>query len=240
MSRVSPSMAVALLALFVALGGTGYAAARLNGRAIVDGSITGKKLHRNTLGGRQIKESSLGKVPSASDSDQLDGRPASAYQLAGNAVANAAKLDGFGASAFLPAGGTAVNAAALQGHAASDFLPAARLPTAGAVAVAVGSEATLFAAGPLALVARCSAGPEAEVVLRHTVDLLDPRATAADVLPAGTDATLARATFAPGHAASVDRESFTALPAGASTLQGTATAVATATGCTAAAYGVAS
>ena len=36
MKRVSPSMAVALLALFVALGGTGYAAAKINGRNIKD------------------------------------------------------------------------------------------------------------------------------------------------------------------------------------------------------------
>jgi len=260
-SRVSPSMAVALLALFVALGGTGYAAAKLNGRNIVNGSITGKKLKRNTLGGRQIRESSLGKVPSASDSDQLDGRPASAYQLAGNAVANASKLDGFDATAFLPAGGTAVNSAALgglppaaflgagatavdssalQGHPASDFLPAGRLQSAGPVNLAVGSEATLFSAGPLTLVARCSAGPEAQVLLRHSVDLLDPSAAAANVVPAGTDAPLADVTFAAGPAARVDRETFAALPTGATALQGTATAIATATRCEAAAFGVTS
>jgi hypothetical protein len=260
-SRVSPSMAVALLALFVALGGTGYAAARLNGRDIVNGSITGKKLKRNTLGGRQIKESSLGRVPSASDSDQLDGRPASAYLLAGNTAANAAHLDGFDASAFLLSNGTAINASALggqppsaflgagataansralQGHPASDFLPASRVQSAGPVSIAVGGEDTLFSAGPLALVARCTAGPEAQVVLRHSVDVLDPRAAAANVVPAGTDAPLADVTFTPGPAARVDRESFTALPSGATALQGTATAIATAGGCTAAAFAVAS
>ena len=125
MSRVSPSMAVALLALFVALGGTGYAAAKLNGRNIVNGSITGKKLKRNTLGGRQIKESSLGKVPSASDADLLDGRPSSAYLLVGNTAANSSHLNGFDASAFLLANGTAANASALGGLPPSAYLGAA-------------------------------------------------------------------------------------------------------------------
>jgi hypothetical protein len=117
-------MAVALLALFVALGGTGYAASKVNGRTIVNGSITGKKLKRNTLGGREIRESRLGKVPSASDADQLDGRPASAYLLVGNTAANASHLNGFDASAFLPANGTAANASAPGGLPPSAYLGA--------------------------------------------------------------------------------------------------------------------
>jgi len=88
MSRIklpSPPMAISLLALFVALGGTGYAAVKLNGRSIKAGTITGskledktltgkkvknktltgKKLKRNTLTGRQIRESRLATVPRA-------------------------------------------------------------------------------------------------------------------------------------------------------------------------------
>jgi hypothetical protein len=121
-------MAVALLALFVALGGSGYAATRVNGRTIVDRSISGSKLKHNTLTGAQINESRLGTVPSASDADFLNGRPASAYVLADGGTAAVAKqalqLDGLSASAFLPAGGTAVNASALGGLPASAFLPA--------------------------------------------------------------------------------------------------------------------
>ena len=41
--RPSPAMAVALIALFVALGGTGYAAVKLNGKNIKDNSIPGTK-----------------------------------------------------------------------------------------------------------------------------------------------------------------------------------------------------
>jgi hypothetical protein len=124
MSRPSPSMAVALLALFVALGGTGYAASKVNGRNIVNRSISGAKIKRNTLGGAEIRESRLGKVPSASDTDQLNGRPASAYLLVGNTAANSSHLNGFDASAFLLANGTAANASALGGLPPSAYLGA--------------------------------------------------------------------------------------------------------------------
>lgn len=61
--------AIALVALFVALGGTGYAATAIDGELIENGTITGKKLRKDTLGGRQVKESRLGKVRSATRAD---------------------------------------------------------------------------------------------------------------------------------------------------------------------------
>jgi hypothetical protein len=63
--RPSPSMAISLVALFVALGGTGFAAVKINGKDIKAGTITGKKLKNNTLTGKQVKESRLGTVPRA-------------------------------------------------------------------------------------------------------------------------------------------------------------------------------
>jgi hypothetical protein len=62
-------MAVAVMALFVALAGTGYAVSRIDGRQLKDASVSGKKLRRNTLGGREIRESVLGKVRSAKRAD---------------------------------------------------------------------------------------------------------------------------------------------------------------------------
>ena len=50
MRRPSPSMGVALVALFIALGGTGYAALTINGKNIKNGTISGKKLKNRTLG----------------------------------------------------------------------------------------------------------------------------------------------------------------------------------------------
>lgn len=63
--RPSASMIVALVALFAALGGTGYAAATLSGRAIQRRSIPGNRVMNNALGGGQINESKLGVVPAS-------------------------------------------------------------------------------------------------------------------------------------------------------------------------------
>jgi hypothetical protein len=239
MSRVSPSMAVALLALFVALGGTGYAAARINGRTITDRSISGAKLKRNTLTGRQIDESRLGQVPSAADSDFLNGRPASAYVLTDGGTAanarnaltalNANALGGQPPSAFLPAGGKAADADKLDGLDSTAFTPARKVLGAGPVALADGQSATLLSSGPFTVIARCAAG-ETDVVLHHDVPIPEPTGTGATTLAPG-DATLAAAT------SGATRTPFSALGGGAG-LQGIATAIATASGCEAAAFGV--
>lgn len=64
---------MATLAVFIALGGSSYAALTISGHNIKDRSITGKKLGRNTLTGREIRESRLGRVPRAGDADRLNG-----------------------------------------------------------------------------------------------------------------------------------------------------------------------
>jgi hypothetical protein len=96
--RPSPALVISVLALFVALGGTGYAASQINGKTLKNNSVTGKKLKNktvtgakvkpNTLTGAQINESSLGTVPSATSA---------------TSAANAATLDGRGAASFAAA-----------------------------------------------------------------------------------------------------------------------------------------
>ncbi len=70
----SPSMAVALLALFMAMGGSAYALVITSGSIrnntirsvdVRNGGLLGKDARRDGLGGRAIKESTLGPVPSA-------------------------------------------------------------------------------------------------------------------------------------------------------------------------------
>lgn len=56
---------VALLALVVALSGGVYAAAKINGKNIKKASIAGKKLKPDGVTGKQVRESTLGTVPSA-------------------------------------------------------------------------------------------------------------------------------------------------------------------------------
>ena len=63
--NLSYANVMATLAVFIALGGSSYAALQLTGRDIRDGSLTGRDLQRNSLGGKSIKESRLGVVPRA-------------------------------------------------------------------------------------------------------------------------------------------------------------------------------
>lgn len=68
----SPAMAVALLALFAALGGSAYAAIVVTGKNVRNGTLTGvdfkqrslhgSKLRADSIGGGSIKESTLGPV----------------------------------------------------------------------------------------------------------------------------------------------------------------------------------
>jgi hypothetical protein len=56
---------MATIALFVALGGSSYAAIKITGKNVKNSSLTWRDLKRNTLGGSRIKESRLGTVPNA-------------------------------------------------------------------------------------------------------------------------------------------------------------------------------
>src|SRR6266536_1558817 len=98
----SPAMVVACLALIVALGGTSYAAIRLPANSVgtkqlKKGAVTGVKVKSNTLTGKQIEESTLGKVPSAASSDS-----ATSATTAGSAPVS--RLDYQSAVVAVPAG----------------------------------------------------------------------------------------------------------------------------------------
>ncbi len=121
--RPSPALVVALLALFVALGGSGYAAVAVNGKNIKNRSIAGKKLKRDTLSGREVNEAALGKVRLSGGADRA--RSADAANVARAAdradrATSAARAD------------TATDASALGGLPASAFQRAVRWALVGA------------------------------------------------------------------------------------------------------------
>ena len=58
-SKPTPAMAVALLALFVALGGTGYAALTITGKNVRNGSLAGADLKNNSVKSIDIANGSL-------------------------------------------------------------------------------------------------------------------------------------------------------------------------------------
>jgi hypothetical protein len=94
-------MVVALLALFVALGGSGYAAVTFSGKNIKNATIAGKKLKRNTVTGRQVRESTLATVPSARSATLLAGQGANAFLPAGGTAADSLKLAGLSPTSFV-------------------------------------------------------------------------------------------------------------------------------------------
>jgi hypothetical protein len=84
--KISPTAGIAMLALFVALGGTSYAVAKLNGATIQKRSIPGNRIKLDALTGAEVKESKLGKVPSATKADdaaKLGHLSASSYTQGG-------------------------------------------------------------------------------------------------------------------------------------------------------------
>jgi hypothetical protein len=80
-SKLSYANVMATIAVFVALGGTSYAVLRVDSKAIVDGSIKGRDVGRDTLGGAQIREGRLARVPQARVADALGARATKALHL---------------------------------------------------------------------------------------------------------------------------------------------------------------
>ncbi len=57
--RPSPAMALSVVALFVALGGTSYAAAKINGNDIKKGTVAGSKLKNKAVTSAKIKNGAV-------------------------------------------------------------------------------------------------------------------------------------------------------------------------------------
>ena len=147
--RPSPALVIAVIALIVALGGTGYAAItlpansvgneQLKRRAVTTtkihrNAVTGSKVKRDTLRGRDVNESTLAKVPNARRAD-----------VANNAgTANSANT-----------ANTAGNANALQGHGPGDFVSSGDYKQVLAKMQA-GDERELVRNGPISIYARCA------------------------------------------------------------------------------------
>lgn len=105
-SRLTFANVVSVIALFVALGGSGYAATKINGKNIKNNSISGRKLKarsitrdkiaKHTLTGTEINLSRLGTVPKA-DQAGTAGLAANATNAAHAGSADTAATAGNGA-----------------------------------------------------------------------------------------------------------------------------------------------
>jgi hypothetical protein len=58
-ARPSPALVISLVALFVSLGGVGYAAVTITGKNVKNGSLTGTDIKNSSLTGKDVKNSSL-------------------------------------------------------------------------------------------------------------------------------------------------------------------------------------
>ena len=82
-SRLTYAHVMSTVAVFVALGGSSYAALQINSADIENNSVRGidvrnrtlteRDVRRNSLGGRSIKESRLRRVPRARNADRVGG-----------------------------------------------------------------------------------------------------------------------------------------------------------------------
>jgi hypothetical protein len=112
--RQGPAFAVACLALMVALGGSVYAASKIDGHAVRPGSLPGNRLERASVpgnrlqpgtlrGGRiepgsltgvQVNAATLGKVPEAARADTAGSARTANTALAADSASEASRLNG--------------------------------------------------------------------------------------------------------------------------------------------------
>lgn len=160
--RPQPALVIALVALFVALGGTGYAAIAVTGKNVKNSSLTGKDVKNGSLGGKDVKESSLGKVRTATRADN-SGRADNAGR-----ADSAGRADTAGRA---DSAATADVAGRVGGLTLSEisYLQPAGSPTA-----------TVFEAAGLRISAGCAVGTEVSLVATGSVDDSSLFYTAAD------------------------------------------------------------
>jgi hypothetical protein len=142
LSRPSPALIISLVALFIALGGTGYAALKLprnsvGTKQLKNNAVTGAKVKNGSITGKDLKLSAIGTVPAATNST--------------NAT-------------------NAANANALQGHPASDFATGPANKKIDFRAVANTGATQIFNGGGLVLTASCDGAGKLVLNATTTVD----------------------------------------------------------------------
>jgi hypothetical protein len=145
-SRMTFSNLTALLALFVALGGSSYAAIRVGSAEIADNSIRSKDIHDNEVRGADIAKDTV-RGTDVRDND-IQGRDIRDHTISGADVKESSL-------AKVPLAG---DADTLGGKSAAAFLASDRLVRVGPVALSEGQERTVATSGPFTWKASCSDG----------------------------------------------------------------------------------
>jgi hypothetical protein len=143
--RLTYANVMATAAVFIALGGSSYAALTITGADVRNGSLSYRDLRKNTLGGTRVKESRLGKVPRARHADRLNGYSA-ARLLVRCPDATVPVYDvcvETGARGPLPYTGAAIACEGVD----RDATPGRRLPSHDELLTAIGEPGVTLAAG---------------------------------------------------------------------------------------------
>jgi len=104
-SRLTYANVMATMAMFVALGGSSYAAITITAKNVKNRSLTGREFKSNSIGGKAIKESRLGAVPNAQRLNGVTARrflvkcPDGTFPAGGTCIETAARAAvGFGSA----------------------------------------------------------------------------------------------------------------------------------------------
>lgn len=144
-ARITYANVTATLALFVAIGGTSWAATQISGRQIRAHSLTARNYRHGSVSGAAVKESSLKAVPRAQDAARLDGVtaerllvrcPAGTIPVADTCIESQAR-------APAPFHSALIECAATEDQSG----PGRRLPTYGELAMALTHEEIVQTAG---------------------------------------------------------------------------------------------
>jgi hypothetical protein len=125
---------IALLALFIALSGSAFAASlalpnnSVGTKQLKKNAVISSKIKNNQVTGADVRESSLGKVPSAANADHAtsaDNATLAATATSATNAANAAALNGEAPAAYLDRAAEGIVAfAALPAATATEVVPA--------------------------------------------------------------------------------------------------------------------
>jgi hypothetical protein len=179
--------AISLIALFIALGGSSYAAVRVGSRQIADNSVRGRDIRNNDLRSRDLRNGAvLGRDlrnGTVTGFDLRNGGVTGADVrnggLTGADVRNGALTGRDVLESTLGMVPSAANAATLDGKSASAFLAADRLTTSPFVKLSPGQTKTVARSGPFTWTAKCVDAGNGQRQLTVTVESTEANAFAA-------------------------------------------------------------
>jgi hypothetical protein len=153
LGRPSPALAIALVALFVALGGSAYAATKIGTKDIKDGAVTAAKIKKEAVGAAKIKDGSIGGAKL--DLARLGTVPSASHAASADMAGKAAEATKAGEADHARSADTADTATL-----AANF---SRYFTTGIVRAQVGQKVTVWQDGPFTAIGTCEAIGSGEI-----------------------------------------------------------------------------